>query len=156
MQGADVLIAIVAIVMFYGWIPIAVWLYLRKKSLDRQLTHTERMTALELGRTPPDLEAARSEAEQARYRSAAWVAVAVPVGLAGVALGMSLSLLLVFGLGSFPLLALLAVVWVVCGYTGVTAITQGLATLRQFPTPTTSGGKAADADILSSSSPAAS
>ena len=59
----------------------------------------------------------------------------VPVLMMGVALAVTLPLLLAFQGESGFRLALLAVVWVVCGWVSATAISRSMAALRppEFP-----------------------
>jgi hypothetical protein len=143
-EGAFMIVVpVVAIVMLYGWIPLAIWLGVRKSSRARELVHLERMRALELGHAPSEGEVARAEAAAARARAAGWIGVLVPLFCALAAVSATVPLVLLLGALSISLLLLLAVVWTASACVATVAIAWSLAVLRSLAQTAAEGGAVA-------------
>src|SRR6185295_16852127 len=83
-----------ALLALFVGIAFLVWVDSKSKAQERQLAHTERIKALEVGQPLPDAEVARAHADASRAWAAGLTAVFVPLGLSGVATGATA---LVFG-----------------------------------------------------------
>jgi hypothetical protein len=116
-------------VLFILWGGYAFKLKIRKETRERELAHAERMKALELGRPLPDTVNLQAEADMVRMRSGAAVGILVPLCMAAAATGATL---LVFHWAEPAIhLALLCVIWGVCGGVSLVAVGYSLAILRR-------------------------
>ena len=73
---------------FFGFCALAVWVDYRKKKVETEAAHAERMKAIEMGFAPLDAEIQRAEA----YASAAWAA-----GLIGLLVPIAVMALTLIG-----------------------------------------------------------
>src|SRR5438105_3809452 len=113
----------------FGGIALLMLIDARGKAKERELTHTERMRALELGQTLPDAEVARARAESSRAWAGGLAAVTVSLGMAGAAVGATAVVLERTELSSQ--LPLLCVIWGICGVVALVAVSAGLKAARR-------------------------
>lgn len=125
--------AAVSVLALFGGIALLMWVDARGKGQERQLAHTERLKALEVGRALPDADVARAQAEASRAWAAATVGFLVPLGVMGAAIGATA---LVFNHAESRVhLPLLATIWGVCGVVSLTAVASALACVRRQSRP---------------------
>jgi hypothetical protein len=72
--------------VFFGAIAVMNWIDSQRRTRERELAHTERMRALELGQPLPDADLAQARAEASRCRTAGALGILVPL----IAVGGSL------------------------------------------------------------------
>ncbi len=117
---------------FFGGIALLSWIDYLKKRKDRELSHQERLKALELGHPLPDIEIARSGTESTRAVMLGIIGLLVPISVIGMAVGATA---IVFDQGEESIhLPLNATIWGVAGLVSlVTAINcaAGLISLRK-------------------------
>src|SRR5205823_5905816 len=125
---------------FFGGIALLVWAgnkgEAEKKKLQherelkqREIEHTERLKALELGQPLPDAEVARAQAERSRFRAAGLVAVLVPLAMGGAAVGSTPIILNHSWEGNFQ--GVLYAVWGVCGLVSLATVTNCISVLNR-------------------------
>jgi hypothetical protein len=114
---------------FFGGIGLIMWIDQKGKSRERELAHIERLKALELGQPLPDAAVARAQADASRARAAGATMILVPLGMAGMAVGVT-PLVFIFG-GPNLHLALLCVIWGVCGLVGLVGVSVGFETSKR-------------------------
>jgi hypothetical protein len=97
---------------------------------QREMTHSERMKALETGQPLPEVEIAKAQAESVKARTEAAKAIAatigraiVPLGMGGIGIGMSAVVIC----NSSPALHLLAlsIIWLCVAMVGTAAAVSG-------------------------------
>lgn len=113
----------------FGGIGLLMWIDSRGKAQERQLSHAERLKALETGQTLPDAEVARYNAEASRAWAAGFATLVITVGMGGVAVGAT-SLVFQFAESGIQV-PLLSVIWGVCGLIALVAVCLGLGALGQ-------------------------
>jgi hypothetical protein len=112
---------------------LALILGLRHERAKKQLTHLERIKALEMGQPLPDAAVARAHAESSRAYLCGAVGIIVPLTMAAAAVGGTW---LVFQQYELPLqFPLLCTIWGVCGVAALVAATSSLGVLGHAPRP---------------------
>jgi hypothetical protein len=115
---------------FFAGVALCNWVDQRGKARQRDLEHTERMKALEVGQPLPDAEVARARAESVRSQSAAAVAICVPLVMV-----LAATFTTIVGVtrpeGVWSYLPLLIVVWAVTGLVSVITVRLSLVVLRR-------------------------
>jgi hypothetical protein len=138
----------IAALLFFG-LPVTLGLGLaalalvfdyRKKAQERELTHVERMKALERGLPLPDAEIARAEAEKSRARAAGTIGALVPLFALAASVGSTAIVLAYQRDGDMPIpfatprsTAPLVTIWVVCGVIVTAALILSIRSLRRSP-----------------------
>jgi hypothetical protein len=117
------------VLAFFGGIGLLMWIDQRGKARQRELEHTERMKALELGHTLPDAEVARAQADGSRTTAAALVATFVSLILMAAASGAT-ALVLYLADPRYQL-ALLCTIWGVCGLSTFIIVLECLHVMRR-------------------------
>jgi len=125
--------AAVTLLVFFGGIALLVLISSRSEAKERELAHTERMRALELGQPLPDAEVARARSDASRAWARGLSAAAASLGMAGAAVGATA--LLVGRDEPRTLLPLLSVIWGVCGLVALIAVSVGLGAARRRDVP---------------------
>jgi hypothetical protein len=130
------ILGVAAVLAFFGGLALLMWIDGRNKGRERQLAHAERVKSLEMGQTLPDAEVARASASAQRAWAVGLVALLVPLGLAGTAVGAT-ALIFIYASAGVQL-PLLCVIWGVCGVVSLVTVTTGLGVLavgrRESPT----------------------
>src|SRR4051812_40306982 len=111
----------------FGGIALMMWIDARNKQHERELKHTERIKALEMGQPLPDLAVASARAAQIRTVLLGLVCFLVPVGLAGIAVGATALVLFCAAPGIH--LPVLCVIWGVVGLVSLVTIPSALQAL---------------------------
>jgi hypothetical protein len=132
----SLVIAVASVLALLIMIGLPIWLTARHSRFERQLLHTERMKAMELGLPPPD-QAGAGGAEGTPARPWTLLVVWVPLGIFGATLGATLW-------GDIPIPS---VVWIAAAGLGVTSIICGTILLLRHPdsSPAVVSPRAADA-----------
>src|SRR5207249_730619 len=105
----------------------------RSKAKERELTHAERLRALDLGQPLPDAEVARAKSDASRAWARGLSAAAASLGMAGAAIAATA--LVLPHTEPRSQLPLLCVIWGVCGLVALTAVSVGLASSRRREKP---------------------
>jgi len=122
----------------------------KSEAVEQERRHKERLRALELGFPLPEAEVARAEAESKRAQAAGTVGLVVPLGLGGIAVGVTAIILD----HQVQMPGILYVIWGVCGLVSLVTAVMCMVTLRRGtsakpgrPTPP----RTEDSELLSSS-----
>jgi hypothetical protein len=121
------ILGVAALAAFFGGIAVLMLIDGRNKGRERQLAHAERVKSLELGLPLPDAEVARASAAAHRAWAVGLVALLVPLGLAGTAIGATSLVFLHAAPGAQ--LPLLCVIWGISGVVSLVTVTTGLGVL---------------------------
>jgi len=125
--------AAVTLLVFFGGIALLVLISSRSEAKERELAHTERMRALELGQPLPDAEVARARSDASRAWARGLSAAAASLGMAGAAIAATA--LVLPHAEPRSQVPLLCVIWGVCGLVALTAVSVGLASSRRRERP---------------------
>ena len=128
------LAGVLGLLALFGGLGLLMWIDGRGKAQERQLAHAERLRALELGQPLPDAEVARARADTSRAWAVALVALLVPLGLAGGAVGAT-ALLLERRSAWDSLMPPLATIWGVCGVVSIVVVSLSFGALRRRKEP---------------------
>jgi hypothetical protein len=120
--------AVLALLALFGGIALLMLIDGRSKAKERELAHTERMRALELGQALPDAEMARARSDASRAWARGLSVAVTSLGTAGAA--VAATVFLVERDEPRSLLPLLCVIWGVCGLVALVAVSVGLAATR--------------------------
>jgi hypothetical protein len=120
---------------FFGFCAFAVWMDYRKKKVEADTAHAERMKAIEMGFPPLDAEIQRAEA----YASAAWAA-----GLIGLLVPITVMALTLIGTivglnwrqSGDDITVPLIVAWSIAGGIVIVTVCGSLHAIRRLPRPT--------------------
>src|SRR3954451_14060256 len=85
--------AALALLVMFGGIALMMLIDSRGKAKERELAHTERMRALELGQPLPDADVARARSDASRAWARGLSAATASLGMAGAAVGATALLL---------------------------------------------------------------
>jgi hypothetical protein len=129
------IIATASVLALFIVVGLPLWFSMRHARFERQLLHTERMKALELGLPFPDAAPKPGDAEPTPARPWAMIGVWVPLAVFGATLGAAL-----WGEVSIP-----PAVWFAAGCIGVTGIICGSILLLRLPASTLADRSSASA-----------